>query len=110
MKNFKDEFVMVPLHKFIADGILKLSDKLDIGPTEILNSGMAKMLDVAFDNLREIEKEDVKEIESSHECCDCVDVAEEVSDDDAKEFLLDQLKEVINTAHSVEIIIHVDKK
>jgi len=103
MKNLKDEFVMVPLKKTIADAILNIADKIDVGPVEVLNYAVDRMVGIAHQNFPFLNNEEVENLPER------VEVAEQVSDEEAKELLLESLKEVIKTAHSVEINIIVDK-
>ena len=103
MKNLKDEFVMVPLKKEIANEILNLANKINVGPVEILNSGISTMLDIAKNNVSKINENTNS---SQLVVPEKVEVAEECSSEEVKELLLEELKNVIKTAHTVDIHIH----
>ena len=102
MNNIKDEYVMVPLRKDLANSILDFSNSLSVGPVEILNSGV----EVMVNTMDEKYKKNVLENKYQDNSSDKLEVAEELSPEEARDVLLEELKKVIKTAHTVEININ----
>ena len=107
-----NDFVMVPLKRELADKICDIAELAKTDPTTVLNSGVHLLTNAYFEAERNDEFEEDCKVDSLPVCCDhgdLTEVAEELSDEESKEMLLEQLKEVIRTAHSVEIRILMDK-
>lgn len=107
-----NDFVMVPLKRELANKICDIAELAKTDPTTVLNSGVHLLTNAYFDAERNGEFEEDCKVDNLPVCCDhgdLTEVAEELSDADAKEMLLEQLKEVIRTAHSVEISITMNE-